>query len=555
MRDDRKNKAELVDELRRLRAKLAAVVPGSAICTDENWRALDDLASREQRFRVIAAASRDLVTETDPEGRLTYINDACLGVLGYSREELVGTRPVDLHHEDDRDWFLDLLRASWKTIPSVHVGPHRLRHRGGHYLWFEATAVFYLKPSGERHTIGIARDISERIRTETNRRALEQRMQQVQKLEGLGVMAGGIAHDFNNLLTPILGDAALALVDLPEDSPIRERMKRIQLAANRAAALTDQMLTYTGQDVMKVEPLDLSAAAEEVVPLLEMAAGHETLLVQDFSADLPAISADRSRLSQVVMNLVLNASEALDGGRGCITLRTGVIPMARETLDRTLLGQGLPEGDYVFLEVEDNGCGMDSETIHRIFDPFFTTKFTGRGLGLATVLGILRGHDGTIDIQSEPGSGTRFRLFFPSAGKLHPAVEVDVNASVDLSGEGLVLVVDDDAGVREIVAYTLERAGYTVLEAKNGEQAIDLYRQHGDEVVLVLLDCTMPETSGAQTLSGIRGIDPDARVLLMSGYTRGRAVVGLPDGGSVGFLQKPFLPGELMAGVQALSAP
>ncbi len=555
MLDDHRHTAQLFDKLRTLRAKLAAIVHASATRTDENWRALDELATSEQRFRVIAAASRELVTETDSENRITYVNDACLNVLGYSREEVVGRRPMEMFHAEDWGGFYAVLQAGRKAGNSVYIGPHRLRHHGGHYLWFDATAVFYRQPSGERHTIGIARDISERIRTERNRRALEQRMQQVQKLEGLGILAGGIAHDFNNLLTPILGDAALALRDLPRDSPIRGRMKRIQFAAKRAAALTDQMLTYAGHDVMKVESLDLHDVVEEIVPLLEMAAAHETLLVQDFSSDLPAIEADRTRLSQVIMNLVLNASEALDAGRGRITLRTGVISIDREALERTLLGQDLPAGEYVFLEVEDNGSGMDSETIHRIFDPFFTTKFTGRGLGLAAVLGIMRGHKGSIDIQSEPGSGTRFRLLFPATGPFQAAVETVVDTRVDLPGEGMLLVIDDDAGVREIAAYTLGREGYTVLEAMTGQQGIDLYRQHASEVVLVLLDCSMPETSGAQALAGIRSIDPHACVLLMSGYTRDRAVRDLPDFGSVGFLQKPFLPDELLAGIQALLSP
>jgi nitrogen-specific signal transduction histidine kinase/CheY-like chemotaxis protein len=395
----------------------------------------------------------------------------------------------------------------------------------------------------------MAWDITDRVEAEQSRREIEERMQQAQKLEGLGVMAGGIAHDFNNLLTPILGDTSLALLDLPPDSPVRARLQKVQKAAHRAAALTHQMLTYAGEESLHVEVLNLSRLVQEMAQLLETAASREAILVYDLASALPPIEGDAARVSQIVMNLITNASEALEG-EGRITLRTGVAELDAADLGRMVLGSELAAGRYAFVEVADTGCGMDPEIRARIFDPFFTTKFTGRGLGLAAVIGIVRAHQGAVELESEPGRGTRFRVYFPAANRILAQREAPARAAEPWQAGGTLLVVDDEEGVRELARDTLERAGFRVLCAKDGREALEIFEKNADEIRLVLLDRTMPTTSGEETFEGIRALRPGARVILVSGYSRERASERFRGKGLDGFLEKPFLPATLLERVR-----
>jgi CheY-like chemotaxis protein len=378
-------------------------------------------------------------------------------------------------------------------------------------------------------------------------------MQQTQKLESLGGMAGGIAHDFNNLLTPILGDASLALMDLPRDSPARIRLEKIQKVAHQAAALTHQMLDYAGMGSLQTEPLDVTSLVREMEQLLESTVARKARLAYELHPDLPGVEADATQLRQVLLNLVANAAEATRGGGGAgsrIAIRSGALEIEAEALRQLLLGDSRPGGTYVYLEVEDTGDGMDSLTLARVFDPFFTTKFTGRGLGLAAVLGIVRGHGGAIEVDSVPDRGTRVRVLLPVAGApLRPAVEPGPDR---WRGSGTVLVADDDEGVRELTAETLTRAGLQVLCAADGREAVETFREHADEIGVVVLDRTMPGASGEEAFEEIRRIRADARIILVSGYSRdstARRYSGTP---FASFLQKPFLPETLVDRVRQL---
>jgi signal transduction histidine kinase/CheY-like chemotaxis protein len=405
---------------------------------------------------------------------------------------------------------------------------------------------FYETASGERRYLEASRDVDAEIRAEQARRDLEEKMQQAQRLESLGVMAGGITHDFNNLLTPILGDASLALLDLPSDSPARIRIEKIQKAAHRAAALTNQMLAYSGQGPVLIEPIDLSQLVEEMRQLLEGAVSGRAVLVSDLADDLPAVEADATQLSQVVMNLITNASEAVEEGAGRIVLRTGIVEA--EKVDRPSL-YGIDElkpGTYVFVEVIDDGSGMDDKTKARIFDPFFTTKFTGRGLGLAAALGIVRSHDGAIEIDSAVGRGTRFRVLIPSADRPVIRRAPPVSLSADWRASGTVLVIDDDEGVRDMVGETLRRVGLTVLLAGGGLEGVEIFRRHADEIRAVVLDRTMPDIGSEEAFDEIRRIRPDARVILISGRSEERATWHFLDRGLDAFLHKPFEPVTLL---------
>jgi len=367
-----------------------------------------------------------------------------------------------------------------------------------------------------------------------------------QKLESLGVMAGGIAHDFNNLLTPILGEASLGMEDLPEGSPVRERLRKIRHAAERAAALTQQMLSYAGQGPLQLERLDLSEQVHEMGRLFESAVSGKTVLAFDLASNLPHVEADAAQVSQVVINLISNASESLSEGAGTIHVRTGVVDL-EATPHMAMFAENLAAGPHVYLEVADTGCGMDSATQKRIFDPFYTTKFTGRGLGLAAVAGIVRGHKGAVELESEPGIGTTFRVLFPAAGAAGAQMASANPIRAGWQGSETVLVIDDDASVRELASEILARVGLQVVTAADGREGVELFAQSREPIRVVLLDRTMPVLSGFDVLRDIRAIDPQVRVIMVSGYSEERAAGEAGATGLAGFLQKPFLPEDLIA--------
>jgi PAS domain S-box-containing protein len=508
-------------------------------------RVQEELRESNERYRVVAETSGDLIAESDPDGRLVYVSPTCQRVLGYAPSEVVGTTPFGLLHPEDVERCVESFLAGIASGQPERTEPFRVRHKDGGWRWCEGTGVTYRRADGSVRFLSALRDVTERRRAEEERRRFEDHMQQAQKLESLGVLAGGIAHDFNNLLTPILGDASLALEDLPEDSPARARLLKIRRAAQRAAALTRQMLAYTGQESLHREPLDLSHVVRDMAQLLESAVSRKAVLVYDLAPDLPAVEADASQIGQIAMNLITNAAEAVNetGREGRIELRTGSVDVEAGA---SLTSGPLEPGRYVFFEVADTGCGMDADTRSRIFDPFFTTKFTGRGLGLAAVLGIVRAHRGGIAVDSEPGKGTRFRVLLPRSPRPRPSGAEPPSCGVEWRTRGTVLVVDDDEGVRDLTRETLRRCGLSVLCAADGEEALRLFRARADEIRAVLLDRTMPATSAEAVFDAMREIRPEARIVLASGYSRASTADHFAGRGAAGFLQKPFLPETLI---------
>ncbi|MBW2291780.1 MAG: PAS domain S-box protein [Deltaproteobacteria bacterium] len=523
-----------------------------------DWKALTMLADNERRFRVVAEASRDMVTETDETGRFIYVSSACEKVLGYQPEDLLGTLALDLLHPADMEVFLDLLKDGRMSTEPFSVPAHRLQHRDGSHVWVEATGLIYRNLEGLERTAGVARDITSQVDAEAARRNLEQRVLRSQKLESLGVLAGGVAHDFNNLLTPIIGNVGLALLDLPAESPIRKRIEMIRVAANRATALTRQMLAYAGQGVPGVEAVNISAAIEEMALLLEAAASKSTRVVYELQNDLPFIEVDNTHIGQIVMNLVANASESFPSTGGRIEIKTGSIQADRDYLDSCFIGDDLKDGLYVYLEVSDDGPGIPVEDRDRIFDPFFTTRFTGRGLGLSAVDGIVRGYNGALDFISETEQGTRIRVLFPTTSSPLSSLrstEAQVFPDEEKTSQGTrgtILVVDDDENACELMASVLARAGFKVIQAAGGAAAVKLYERRWRAISGVVLDYTMPLVSGGDAFHAIREICPDARILLVSGYAQASIAEELMERGLVGFLQKPFVPADLVRNVNLL---
>jgi nitrogen-specific signal transduction histidine kinase/ActR/RegA family two-component response regulator len=390
----------------------------------------------------------------------------------------------------------------------------------------------------------------------TEARKLEAKVQHAQKLESLGVLAGGIAHDFNNLLVGILGNAGLALDELPREAPARDRIGDIHTAAIRASELTKQLLAYAGKGRFIIGRIDLRRLVEEMGHLLGAVIPRNVLIRYSFSDNMPLIEGDATQLRQVVMNLITNAADAVGKRSGIITVSTSLIEADRAYLADTYLDEGLPGGYYVSLEVSDTGLGMSLETRMKIFDPFFTTKFTGRGLGLAAVIGILRSHRAAIKVYSEVGRGSTFRVLFPAVDGSPDAIRAAGAPTVVWRGSGTILVVDDDEAVRNVAKRILERAGFRVLVAVDGIDGLAVFREHTSEIGVVLLDVTMPRMGGEETFRQLRQLAPEVRVVLSSGYSAQEATSHFAGKGLAGFVEKPFTPQELLERVRAvLEAP
>ena len=386
----------------------------------------------------------------------------------------------------------------------------------------------------------LQREMAERSRVETERRTLELQMQQAQKFESLGVMAGGVAHDFNNILMAIQGNVELAREEAPADSRTQQYLQDVERASGRAAALARQMLDFAGRGHAVMQGVDLTLQISDMLQILEVSVGKKNSVVCEFETPLPAVDGDPSQISQVILNLVVNASEAMGERHGAITIRTGVKRCEAPLSTTRWLKEELPAGRYVFFEVADNGCGMDEATEQRMFDPFFTTKFTGRGLGLSTVMGIVRGHRGMIEVSSRLGFGTTIRVLFPE-GHLVPEKRARMDKPVAVrKGTGAILVVDDEELVLTLGQRMLSRLGYKVLTAASGSVALDLFRQRHSEIEAVLLDLTMPEMDGHEVAERLREIKPGVRIIICSGFNKEDVVARFGTLKLSGFLQKPY---------------
>jgi PAS domain S-box-containing protein len=385
--------------------------------------------------------------------------------------------------------------------------------------------------------------------------ASEAQSRHVQKLESIGVLAGGIAHDFNNLLHVVLGNADIALSNLTTGSPAREPLEEVVRATLRAADLTRQLLAYSGKGAFVVRHLDLSTEVREMATLLRTSISKQATLDWELAPDLPAVSADPTQIRQIVMNLITNASDALGDSGGTITLRTGVAhleELEQQRFGRPPHGEDPSEragGPLVYLEIGDTGQGMSPDTLSRIFDPFFSTKFSGRGLGLAAVMGIVRSHRGFIRIRTELGKGTAFRVLFPAVGGTAQKFQKPSAERSEWRGSGTILVVEDEEGVREVAERMLQDIDFETIGAEDGRHALDLMQEVGDRVTAVLLDLSMPRMGGAETFRRLREMKPDLPILMMSGYTEQVVAPQFTNSGpgTTGFLQKPFLAEDLIA--------
>jgi PAS domain S-box-containing protein len=502
------------------------------------------LRGSEDRYRAITETASDGIITFDEQGKIVFANKMAVKIFGYESGDLL-RQDLDSLMPDYRQCVHSAsLEPADKNSPGVAAELAGLRKDGGQILLEMSFAEFL--SDGRRYYTALFRDI-------TQRKYLDEQMRQTQKLESLGVLAGGVAHDFNNLLVSIMGNASLALEALPQESPANSRLQDLVQAAKQAAHLTGQLLAYAGKGRFLVQPIDLSAFVTEAANLLQLSIPKNVDLRLQLADGLPAIEADVGQMQQLVMNLVINGAEAIPGDRaGTVFVTTAVQEVTEGYLASSTSPNDIKPGTYVMLKVQDTGIGMAEDTRARIFDPFFTTKFTGRGLGLAAVLGIVRGHKGALQVDSTPGRGSTFKVLFPALQvRAEKAARADEENAVpsekleNLRGTRTILVVDDEEKVRRAVGAMLERYGYKVMLAPDGERAVDLFRNAGSQISLVLLDLTMPVMSGEETLRELKKIRPEVRVILSSGYNEVEAVRHFSGRGLSGFLQKPYTLREL----------
>jgi len=509
----------------------------------EHVLAQERIREYERLYHTIIDATNTGYVILDRQGQVIHANEEYIALTGHaSVEKIVGRKVTEWTAPHDVERLASAVEncitgGGMKNLEIDYVTPE------GQIVPVEINGKTRKSGGGDKvKIVAFCRDISARRRAEAERNEIERRLQESQKLESLGVLAGGIAHDFNNLLTGVLGSASLAAMELPEGPTLRRHIEQIEVAAVRAADLCKQLLAYSGRGRFLIQRADLNSVVQETTDLLRLSISKKAQLRFVLAPQLPPVMADTTQMRQIVMNLVINASEALGDQTGEITVSTGVVDATREILDESSSSGGLPEGPYVTMEVRDTGCGMTPEVRSRIFDPFFTTKFTGRGLGLAAVLGIVRGHKGALRVQSEAGQGTSFQVLFPAVeGISETPAEVPVEAA-EWTGKGRVLVADDEEAVRMTAAMMLEYLGFQVLQASDGDAAVKALSTAASDggVVLVLLDLMMPRMDGRETFAEVMRLHPGVPVLMMSGYDEEEALSKFDGVEPAGFIEKPF---------------
>jgi PAS domain S-box-containing protein len=518
---------------------------GSMVETGDGERlahiSLDDLTEQrkaEESFRRSAREFQDvidgcpeLIVVKDVEGRYLTANTTFARVTNMDRDELRGKTDYDFFPGPQADVFRENDRRVAETGARL-LAEERVDLPDGTHVYLSNKFPLH-DANGKVYAVcGIVTDITERKQS-------EERLRESQKLESIGVLAGGVAHDFNNLLTGVVGNASLIEEAIGSDHPASELANGIIQTGEQMAHLTRQMLAYAGKGKFILEALDLSSMARDLGELLRSSIPKKVALHFDLEEGLPPIEADRGQAQQILLNLVINAGEAIGNRDGLITVKTLMRRVDTAYIRAHPEAAALSPGEYVVLEVRDTGCGMDDAVKAKAFDPFFSTKFTGRGLGLSAVAGIVRGHKGAIIVNSLPGKGTTFDVLLPAVGR--PArAQPEAPPVVKTEGSGVVLIVDDEPVVREIAKKSLERRGYTVLVASDGSAAIDIFKRHPGQIDLAILDLSMPGMSGQETLPELRKARPDVKVLVSSGYSETEALTMFEGQKVSGFIQKPY---------------
>jgi PAS domain S-box-containing protein len=516
----------------------------------------------DARFRLFFERSSDAILLLDTAtNQFVQYNDATLEMLRRTRQELASLHPSVLSPTTQPDGQDSFSKANQMIATAVARGSHRFEwtHCSPHRADFPVEVVLTPVTKGDAPMLMVVwRDITERKRAEEAQR-------KTQKLESLGLLAGGIAHDFNNLLAAILGNLSLARLEVPPGNPALEYLKHMEAAIDRAAHLTRQMLAYSGQGSLSIKPLDLAREVRDMADLLAASVPKGVKLVYEAIGEVPPVRADAAQIGQVIMNLVINAAESIlprsgnprpagngasspvADGIGTVTLHTGSVSLSEAQIVRDFDGQSLRPGQHALLRVTDTGTGMSREVQAQIFDPFFSTKKSGRGLGLSALMGIVRAHKGGVLLDSEPGRGTTFSVYLP-ASTTEPLPAQAPPPAATLKGEGgRVLLVEDEPMVRRSTRNLLEALGFSVVEAADGDEAIEVFKAERATLRWVLMDLTMPRMDGHTAFLALQKIEPEVKVVLSSGWAAADVAERFRGHPPAGFLSKPFVLGEILA--------
>lgn len=510
------------------------------------------LQQSEQQIRLILESTAEGIFGLDMEGSCIFANAAALSLLGFDdAQELVGGKIHDLIHHtrvDGSEYPLHECRivAATQKGESIYVSDEIFWRKDGTSFPVEYRSLPIREDDTNIGQVITFSDITERLQQEQEKQETQRKLEHTQRLESLGVMAGGIAHDFNNLLTAIMGNAVLAQKNMSPESEAYSLIEHVNHASQSAANLCRQMLAYSGKGKFTLEPINLSQLVETMSELMGVSISKQAQLFFDLDPEIPLIEGDIAQFQQIIMNLITNANESLEGQTGIIRITTGSINVSKGYLKSMNIDDGLKPGQYVYLEVSDSGCGLSEEVKQHMFDPFFTTKSTGRGLGMSAMLGIVRGHNGGLKIYSEQGRGTSVKVLLPQSDVVHKKEPVVEKVIEKQSGDGrLILVVDDEPMLRDVAKAMLKLIGFEVITASNGKECLEIYDQRGHEISAILLDMMMPQMNGEETFRALRERNPAVRVLLCSGYNEQDATQRFVGRGLAGFVQKPYTPQQL----------
>ncbi len=543
--EGRRKQHEMLANRTRLMVDGEPVTLTIALDVTKQNQMIRDIRQQHRMLDVILSSSPVGIWMRDKDGRLQFVNDAYAEMIGVDKKALLEAADdytlVDSEEANARKASDEICRSSGSTYRSSEF----YAAADGTSMVCEVIKVPLFEDDIYQGLVGFSLDVTKRVEAEIERSEIQKKALEAQHLESLGVLSGGIAHDFNNLLAVILGNASLISKSLPQDSKEFIFMQRIEETSKKAASLCKQMLTYAGKGTLNMEPLELSELVHDMSVLLEVSLLKNVSVDYNLQANLPCFDGDIAQIQQLVMNMITNANEAMREHGGRIGLHTYSIDLAAGDVQAAGISQCVGEvksGTYVCLEVSDEGCGMDQETQQRIFEPFFTTKFTGRGLGMSSMLGTVQGHGGLITLESELNRGTTFRVFFPisQSGKEQRIEGEDIAQMSHAEKRGKVLVVDDELILLDTVQAMLEDLGYETFLAENGKQALDIYQAKKDEIHIVLLDMTMPEMDGKACAIELLKITPDLKIIITSGYAQEDIYKQFKGISLAGVVQKPY---------------
>ena len=549
MNGEQKTYEELTAELQELRSRLReaedtldAVRSGAVdavVVSGFDGPKVFTLSGADEIYRIFFQEMADGGLTVNAQGTILFSNQRLSEILGSPSEKLLGDRFQHFIIYDDIEALEAALKKVFKDKTKADIV---LRTNQNKIVRSSIVAIEPRNPSSGQSACIVVADITESKRLEMERRHLL-----TQKLESLRTMAGGIAHDFNNQLMAVLGNLELALDDTPSNSMAEANIKKAIHATETSAALSRQMLTYAGSSLFSHVILDINVLLNEDIFMMQKVGANRLILNLADGGSLPRIKGDPDQIRRLLINILNNASEAIADNDGQITVKTGVIDCDETCLNRSQLDKKPKPGPFVFLEVSDTGCGMDAETLHRVLDPFFTTKFIGRGLGMAEVMGIVKGHDGAITVDSEVGKGSTIRVLFPvfqktccPLNKTERVAEPHSSAAGSPSRKKTILVVEDEEMIRELVVSRLKVLGYDTMQASDGVEGIGVFRDGADKIDLVILDYVMPRMNGIEVFEELILIKPDVKVIISSGYSEDVVLERLTGPRPAGILQKPY---------------